>query len=54
MQPLPGHAVRVRKKLGCCGALKITLEDPKPLTFRCKILGIELERNGWYFLLQTP
>lgn len=46
------------RKLVCCGALKFNLaellEDPKPLTSRCKVLGLELERNGWYFLMQTP
>ena len=46
------------RKLVCYGALKFNLakllEDPKPLTSRCKVLGLELERNGWYFLMQTP
>lgn len=46
------------RKPVCCGALKFSLskllEDPKPLTSRCKVLGLELERNGWYFLMQTP
>lgn len=58
MQRLLSHAVRVGKKLGCCEALKFNLakllEDPKLLTSRCKVLGLELERNGWYFLMQTP